>query len=116
MTTKDAFLQIAGKHGAHATMNIECGGRASRGFPLNARRTLTTMSAELSAEFATFEPDDVLIEWVRGAQPAPFEPQSPDADATYAARRESICRELEPLVAFPDTVVENSRPVGEAAG
>jgi 3-isopropylmalate/(R)-2-methylmalate dehydratase large subunit len=30
VTTKDAFLQIAGKHGAHATMNVEYGGRESR--------------------------------------------------------------------------------------
>ena len=65
VTTKDAFLQIAGKHGDHATMNVEYGGPGIASLSINARKTLTTMSAELSAEFATFEPDDVLIDWVR---------------------------------------------------
>jgi 3-isopropylmalate/(R)-2-methylmalate dehydratase large subunit len=74
------------------------------------------MSAELSAEFATFEPDDVLIEWVRSRTKREFEPVYPDADARYVARREVDLSALEPLVAYPDTVVENSKPVKEAAG
>ena len=36
---------------------------------LNARRTLTTMGAELSAEFVIFEPDDTLIDYVRARNP-----------------------------------------------
>ena len=31
VTTKDAFLQIAGKHGDHATMNVEFGGSGHDG-------------------------------------------------------------------------------------
>ena len=73
VTMKDAFLQIAGKYGDHATMNVEYGGSAVAGLSINARKTLTTMSAELSAEFATFEPDEVMLEWVRARNPAPFE-------------------------------------------
>jgi 3-isopropylmalate/(R)-2-methylmalate dehydratase large subunit len=83
---------------------------------MNARKTLTTMSAELSAEFATFEPDPVLIDWVRARSERAFEPVYPDADAQYLARREVDLSTLEPLVAFPDTVVQNSKPVKEAAG
>ena len=116
VTTKDAFLQIAGKHGAHATMNVEYGGPGIAGLSINARKTLTTMSAELSAEFATFEPDDVLIDWVRQRSKQDFEPVYPDKDARYRAVREVDLGALEPLVAYPDTVVQNSRPVKEASG
>ena len=116
VTTKDAFLQIAGKHGAHATMNVEYGGPGIADLSINARKTLTTMSAELSAEFATFDPDDVLIEWVKARSQRQFEPVYPDVDAQYLARREVDLSALEPLVAYPDTVVQNSRPVGDAVG
>ncbi len=114
--TKDAFLQIAGQYGDHATMNVEFGGSGVAGLSINARKTLTTMAAELSAEFATFEPDAVMVDWVRARNPAPFEPVYPDGDAQYAAVRRIDMASLEPLVAYPDTVIENSRPVGEAAG
>ncbi|MGZ5121002.1 MAG: 3-isopropylmalate dehydratase large subunit, partial [Burkholderiales bacterium] len=116
VTTKDAFLQIAGKHGAHATMNVEYGGPGMASLSINARKTLTTMSAELSAEFATFEPDPVLIDWVRSRNSTPFEPVYADDDAQYHDTREVDLSSLEPLVAYPDTVVQNSRPVKDAAG
>ena len=116
VTTKDAFLQIAGKHGAHATMNVEYGGPGIANLSINARKTLTTMSAELSAEFATFEPDDVLIDWVRSRSTRSFDPVYPDPDAKYFDVREVDLGKLEPLVAYPDTVVQNSRPVKDAAG
>ncbi|MGH8660467.1 MAG: aconitase/3-isopropylmalate dehydratase large subunit family protein [Burkholderiales bacterium] len=116
VTTKDAFLQIAGQHGDHATQNIEWGGSGVAGLSIAARKTLTTMSAELSAEFSTFEPDSTMLDWVRARNPAPFEPVYPDRDAKYAALRKVDLSQLEPLVAFPDTVIENSRPVAAAAG
>ena len=116
MTTKDAFLQIAGKHGDHATMNVEFGGTGMTALSIDARKTLTTMAAELSAEFATCDPDEVMLEWVRARNPAPFEPVYPDRDARYAAVRKVDMSQLEPLVAFPDSVVENSHPVAAAAG
>ncbi|MGH8617238.1 MAG: aconitase/3-isopropylmalate dehydratase large subunit family protein [Burkholderiales bacterium] len=116
VTTKDAFLQIAGKHGDHATQNVEFGGPALANLSISARKTLTTMGAELSAEFATFEPDEVMMEWVRARNPKPFEPVYPDKDARYAAVRDVDLSTLEPLVAFPDSVIENSQPVAAAAG
>lgn len=116
VTTKDAFLQIAGKWGDHATMNVEYGGSGIASLNVNARKTLTTMSAELSAEFATFEADDALVDWVRQRNPKPFEVVRPDVDARYHAVREVDLSILEPLVAFPDSVVQNSRPVGDAVG
>jgi 3-isopropylmalate/(R)-2-methylmalate dehydratase large subunit len=116
VTMKDAFLQIAGQYGDHATMNVEYGGAGIASLSINARKTLTTMSAELSAEFATFEPDDAMLEWVRERNPAPFEAVYPDRDARYAGVRSINLSALQPLVAFPDSVIENSRPVAAAAG
>ena len=116
VTAKDAFLQIAGAHGAHATQNVGYGGAGLAGLSINARKTLTTMSAELSAEFATFEPDSVMLDWVRARNPAPFEPVYPDAGASYSAVRKVDLGSLEPLVALPDSVVNNSQPVTATAG
>ena len=116
VTMKDAFLYISGKYGDHATMNVEYGGSAMAGLSISARKTLTTMSAELSAEFATFEPDEVMMEWVRARNPEPFEAVYPDDDANYREVRVLDLSALEPLVALPDSVIENSRPVAAAAG
>ncbi len=41
---------------------------------------------------------------------------SPDADANYLQVRKVDLGALQPLVEFPDTVVDNSRPVSDAAG
>jgi 3-isopropylmalate/(R)-2-methylmalate dehydratase large subunit len=116
VSAKDLFLYIAGDYGDHANQNVEFGGSALAHLSIDARRTLTTMGAELSAEFATFEPDEVLIDYVRARNPAPFEPQYSDRDATYAARHRIELDKLPPMVALPDRVIRNTVPVDEAAG
>ena len=75
---------------------------------LNARRTLATMGTELSAEFVIFEPDDTLVDYVRARNPKPFTPTLPDQDAVYKERRAIDLATIEPLVALPDAVVNNS--------
>jgi 3-isopropylmalate/(R)-2-methylmalate dehydratase large subunit len=57
-----------------------------------------------------------MIDWIRERNDAPFECVYPDHDARYAAVRTVDLSALEPLVAFPDSVIENSQPVGMAAG
>ncbi len=116
VTMKDAFLQIAGQYGEHTNQNVEYGGSGVAGLSISARKTLTTMSTELSAEFAVFEPDQTMIDWLRARTDAPFECVMPDADAQYAAVRKVNLATLEPLVAFPDSMVRNSQPVAAAAG
>ena len=116
ISTKDLFLYIAGEYGDHANQNLEFGGAALAHLSIDARRTLTTMGAELSAEFATFEPDEVLIDYVRARNPVPFEPQYSDPDAAYAARHRIELDKLPPMVALPDRVIRNTVPVDEAAG
>jgi 3-isopropylmalate/(R)-2-methylmalate dehydratase large subunit len=116
VSAKDVFLHIAGTWGHHTNQNVEFGGTGLPGLSIDARRTLATMGAELSAEFATFEPDDRLISYVRERNPAPFEPQYPDPDAVYDERREIELDRIRPLVALPDAVIRNSVPVAEIAG
>lgn len=116
VAAKDLFLHIAGTYGDHANQNVEFGGAALPHLSIDARRTLTTMGAELSAEFATFEPDPLLIDYVRARNPAPFVPQYPDADAAYAERRPIDLGALRPMVALPDGVIRNAVPVAQAAG
>jgi 3-isopropylmalate/(R)-2-methylmalate dehydratase large subunit len=110
------FLHIAGKWGAHVNQNVEYGGPGMSGLSLNARRTLAIMGTELSAEFVIFEPDEAMLEYVRTRNTAPFEPTWPDLDATYKERRRLALDSVEPLVALPDSMVNNSVPVGEVVG
>src|SRR5665213_1850074 len=63
--TKDVFLHIAEIYGDHVTLNIEYGGPGLAHLGLDARRTLSTMGTELNAEFSIFEPDQVLIDYMR---------------------------------------------------
>src|SRR5438094_536197 len=100
----------------HKNQNVEFGGAALPLLSIDARRTLTTMGAELSAEFATFEPDEALIDYVKARNPAPFEPQYPDADAVYVARRAIDLSTLSPMVALLGRIIRNTVPVEEAAG
>ncbi len=116
VTMKDAFLQIAGKYGEHTNTNVEYGGSALPDLSISARKTLTTMSTELSADFAVFDPDDAMEAWIRERTDAPFETFRADADAKYKAVRRVDLGTLQPLVAFPDAVVNNSQPVAAAAG
>ena len=116
VAAKDLFLHIANRYGEHANQNVEFGGPGMASLNMNARRTIATMGAELSAEFVTFEPDAVLIDHVRARNPAPFEPQYADRDASYRAVHQIDMSRLEPLVARPDAVINNSVPVGEVAG
>jgi 3-isopropylmalate/(R)-2-methylmalate dehydratase large subunit len=116
VTTKDVFLHVAGVFGDHTNQNLEFGGSGLAHLSLNARRTIATQAAEVGAEFCLFEPDDVLLDYVRTHNPTPFEAQYPDADAIYSERRTIDLSAMEPLVALPDAVVKNSVPVSEVAG
>jgi 3-isopropylmalate/(R)-2-methylmalate dehydratase large subunit len=116
VSAKDIFLTIAGTYGAHVNQNVEYGGPGMSSLSMNGRRTLAAMGAELSAEFVIFEPDDALVEYVRERNPQPFEPAPPDPDAVYRERRSIDLASLEPLVALPDAVVNNSVRISEVAG
>ena len=116
VAAKDVLLWIASRFGSHANRNLELGGPAMATLGLDARRTLSTMAAEVSAEFALWEPDDVLVEHVRSRTDRPFSPTSPDPDARYLDVRRIELDTLEPHVALPDSVAGNTLPVSELDG
>lgn len=116
VTTKDVFLHIAGTYGDHATQNVEFGGPGIANLSMSARKTLSTMGAELSCEFATFEADKVLADYLSACGKTDIEPVHPDRDAKYFDERTIDLSKLDPLVALPDSVLKNSRSVGEVAG
>ena len=116
VTAKDIFLHVAGVFGDHVNTNVEFTGPFAARMSLDARRTLATMCAEISAEFALFEADQTTIEHVRGCTSEPFEPVAADPDAAYQDVRTVDVGAIEPMVALPDTVVRNTRPVGEVGG
>jgi 3-isopropylmalate/(R)-2-methylmalate dehydratase large subunit len=116
VTTKDVFLHVAAVFGDHTNQNMEFGGSGLAGLSLNARRTIATQAAEVGAEFATFEADSLLLDYVRARNPAPFEAQYPDTDAVYADIRTIDLDAIEPFVALPDAVSKNAVPVGQVAG
>jgi 3-isopropylmalate/(R)-2-methylmalate dehydratase large subunit len=113
VTAKDVFLWIAARYGSHANQNLEYGGDAMETLGLDARRTLSTMAAEVSAEFAIWEPDDALLDHVRSRTDRPFFPTRPDPDASYLDVRSVELDRIEPRVALPDSVAGNTVAVGE---
>jgi 3-isopropylmalate/(R)-2-methylmalate dehydratase large subunit len=111
VTAKDAFLYIAGRWGAHENQSIEFGGPAQAALGLDARRTLSTMCAELSAEFATWEPDDLLIGYMKSKTSRAFFPTWPDPDADYIDVRNVHLDEVVPYVSGIDSVINNTQPL-----
>jgi 3-isopropylmalate/(R)-2-methylmalate dehydratase large subunit len=105
VSAKDRFLHLAGTWGHHPIGMSNSA--AQPGLSIDAQRRIAT----IGAEFATLEPDDRLIAYVREHNDAPFEPQYPDPDAGYAERREVDLDRIRPLVALPDRVIRNSVPV-----
>lgn len=110
---KDIFLYIAGRFGDHVNQNVEFGGPGVAGLTLDDRSTIATMCAEISAEFATFPADDVVLDFLRGRTGEAFSPVAPDSDADYVAVRQVDLGQVEPYVSRPDFVPHNAWPVAE---
>jgi 3-isopropylmalate/(R)-2-methylmalate dehydratase large subunit len=113
VAAKDAFLYLAGRWGSHANMNIEFGGPGQAELSLDARRTLSTMCAEVSAEFALWAPDDALLSFIESKTDREFFPTWPDEDADYVDVRQINLSEVEPHVSGTDTLIHNTRPLGD---
>jgi 3-isopropylmalate/(R)-2-methylmalate dehydratase large subunit len=69
---------------------------------------MSTMSAEVGAEFALFEYDEVTAEYVKGRLDRPAAPAHPDADADYLDVRTIDLADVEPYVVLPHSVPRNA--------
>ncbi|WP_254391014.1 aconitase/3-isopropylmalate dehydratase large subunit family protein [Streptomyces sp. AC550_RSS872] len=110
---KDIFLYIAGTYGDATANNLEYGGTGLVSIPMNDRRTIATQGAEISADFSTFPVDDLTREFLaaHGVPPDSYEAADPDPDAAYAVVRTVDLSVLEPYVARPGGVSNNTLPV-----
>ncbi|KAB7754132.1 3-isopropylmalate dehydratase large subunit [Mycolicibacterium mucogenicum] len=110
---KDVFLYLADKYGDAANLNLEFGGPGLASIPMHDRRTIATQCAEVSADFATFESDDVLEHCLLERGVTGYVAAQPDPDAHYAEVRRLDLSTLEPYVARPGTVSRNGVPVSQ---
>jgi 3-isopropylmalate/(R)-2-methylmalate dehydratase large subunit len=105
---KDVFFHIAQQYGDHSNISVEFGGPALAALPMTERRTISTMCAEVSAEFAIFEFDDITAEYLRGRVQDPLTPVNPDPDADYLERRTVDLSAIQPCVILPHAVPNNA--------
>jgi 3-isopropylmalate/(R)-2-methylmalate dehydratase large subunit len=108
---KDIFLYIANEYGDAPNLNLEFGGPGLTGIPMHDRRTIATQGAEVSADFSTFEADDVLTRFLDDGGVTGYTAAAPDPDAAYHDVRHIDLAALEPYVARPGTVSRNGLPV-----
>jgi 3-isopropylmalate/(R)-2-methylmalate dehydratase large subunit len=80
---------------------------------MSDRRTIATMCAEISAEFALFEFDEITAEYLEGRMDRPATPVAPDPGANYIAIRRIDLDQLEPYVVMPDAVPNNAKRLSD---
>jgi 3-isopropylmalate/(R)-2-methylmalate dehydratase large subunit len=80
---------------------------------MHDRRTIATQGAEISADFSTFEPDTVLLEYLHAHGVTDYVAAAPDPDAHYLQVRHINLNALQPYVARPGTVSGNGLPVSQ---
>jgi 3-isopropylmalate/(R)-2-methylmalate dehydratase large subunit len=110
---KDIFLYIANAYGDAPNFNLEYGGAGLHALPMHDRRTIATQGAEVSADFSTFEADEVLRDHLNSIGVADYVVAQPDPDAHYHTTRRIDLATLEPYVARPGTVSRNGLPVSQ---
>ena len=104
---KDVFFHIAQTFGAHTGTNLEFGGAGIAALQMSDRRTIATMCAEVGAEFALFDCDDITMAYLKGRIDRPVTPAIADADADYQDVRVINLADVEPYVILPHSVPRN---------
>jgi 3-isopropylmalate/(R)-2-methylmalate dehydratase large subunit len=110
---KDVFFHIAQEWGGHSNLSMEFGGSALAQLKMTDRRTIATMCAEVSAEFAIFDYDAETAAYLSGRMDRPPEPVAADPDANYHDVRRVDLGTLEPYVMYPDAVPNNGVRISE---
>lgn len=110
---KDVFFHIAQEWGEHSNTSVEFGGPGLAALSVSERRTIATMCAEISAEFAIFDFDELTAEYLRGRVDRPLTPVAADADANYLDRRKIDLNAIEPYVILPHAVPNNGTRLSE---
>ena len=112
-SAKDVFFHIASVTGDIPGRNIEFAGTGIKTLGMDERSAISTMCAELSAEFAVFPVDDVLRNYMDSAGVSDYRAIVPDQDAEYFDEIRIDMESVEPMVAIPDHIINNVKPVSE---
>lgn len=107
VTGKDVFFHIAHTFGGHSNTSVEFGGPGITALSMADRRTIATMCAELSAEFALFDYDAVTAAYLKDRLDRPATPANPDANADYLDVRTIDLADVEPYLILPDSIPKN---------
>jgi len=110
---KDVFFHIAQEWGGHSNLSMEFGGPGLADLPMTDRRTIATMCAEVSAEFAIFDYDQETEAYLSGRMDCPAEPVFADPDADYYDVRRVDLGAIEPYVVYPDAVPNNGARISQ---
>ena len=110
---KDIFLEMAAVIGSVEGRAIEFSPNNLAQLTIDDRSTIATMCAELSAEFAVFPADEVLLGYLRGRTRSAFSPVDADPDAVYSEHHVIRLDRIVPRVALPGSVPGNTVPIGD---
>ncbi|MFC2005338.1 3-isopropylmalate dehydratase large subunit [Chloroflexota bacterium] len=101
--SKDVVLAIAQTYGTEIGLqkSLEFTGSTIQEMSISARMTIANIGIELGADFALFEADKKVIDFVKSRTNEPFEPVFSDLDAEYEAEYEIDVSTLTPKVACP---------------
>jgi 3-isopropylmalate/(R)-2-methylmalate dehydratase large subunit len=97
-------------------VSVEFGGPGLADLNIDERRTLSTMGAELSADFTIFEGDGRLTNYMRERGHGSLECANPDSDASYQDVRHIDLSAIEPQIAYPDSIINNTTAIQSAVG
>lgn len=112
---RDVFHYIAKQHKSVEDRNLEFVGPTIEAMSIAGRQCISTMCAEINAEFVLFEADDKTKEYLKGRTKEKYTPVKSDPDAKFEAVYEIDVSKLEPQVAAPTTVT-NVKSVKEVEG
>lgn len=115
--SKDIILAIAQTYGTEVGLEraVEFTGSLVCNMSIPARMTIANMGIEIGADFALFEADDKVIDYVKSRTNESFKPEFSDLDTEYEAEYEINVSTLTPKVACPHDVA-NVRDITEMVG
>jgi len=112
VSSKDIFFNIAKATGDIPNNNIEFSGDGIKSLTMDDRSSISTMCAELSAEFAVFPFDNVLKDYMDSIGINDYKPVFPGNDKYYKTYDIDL-NKIEPMVALPDKIINNVKNISE---
>jgi len=114
---KDLILFTIGDIGVDGALYqaMEFCGEAIRGLPMASRFTMANMAIEAGGKNGIFEPDQIVLEYIKPRAKRAYRVFQSDPKARYAEEREYDVSEIHPQVALPHipSNVKDAREIGK---